>query len=60
MAKYQAFFQGRETTIEAEGLYSAKQKALAFFKPRKRDEGLVAVVLVEVDGQIVTHSPGEL
>ena len=43
---YEAFFNRQRTTIEAEGRYAAKQKAVAHFKPRKSQLGLVSVVLV--------------
>jgi hypothetical protein len=47
MAKFKAFFNGKTVDLEADSLYQAKQKALAHFKPRKKDEGLVAVVNAE-------------
>ena len=43
---YEAFFNRQRTTIEAEGRYAAKQKAVAHFKPRRSQEHMVSVVLV--------------
>jgi hypothetical protein len=47
MRTYQAFFNGRSEEIQADSLYAAKCKALEVFKPRKKDVGLVAVVLAD-------------
>lgn len=45
--KYKGYYQNRTVDIEAVGLWPAKQKAIAHFKPRKKDEHMVSVVLVE-------------
>lgn len=42
------FMTGDNITIEAESLWDAKQKAVAHFKPRKKDMGLVWVQLADV------------
>lgn len=59
MNGYIAYFRRKRIEIEAEDLAKAKIKALAEFKPSKRDEGLVAVVLAEKNGKQVIHNPAE-
>ena len=41
--------------FEAESLWAAKQKAVAKFKPAKKDAGYVWVALAEVDGEAVAQ-----
>lgn len=57
MNGYIAYFKRRRIEIEAETLLEAKQKALAEFKPNKRDATLVAVMLAEKNGKPVIHNP---
>jgi hypothetical protein len=52
---YVAFFGGKRHELYAESLWDAKQKAIAHFRPRKKQEHMVSVVLAEVDGEPVTH-----
>lgn len=59
MNGYIAYFRGKRIEIEAETLLQAKEKALAEFKPSKRDATLVAVVLAEKNGKQVIHNPAE-
>lgn len=55
---YVAGLNGRQVDIYATSLYAAKQAALAHFKPRKKDLGLVWVLLAEQpDGTQVVHTP---
>lgn len=54
---YAAFFKGRKAEIKATSLYEAKMKAIALFKPTKRDMGLLAVVLAAKNGENVTQFP---
>jgi hypothetical protein len=53
LCKYKAFFNNHTTIIEAEGLYPAKVAAIAHFKPRKKQEHMVSVVLIEHEGKPV-------
>lgn len=55
MNKYAAFYNGKESTIEAESLYQAKTKAVAHFKAPKSKQHMVSVMLAEKDGESVTH-----
>lgn len=55
MNGYVAFFNGKREEIYAETLYDAKQKAIAIFKPRKKQEHMVSVMLAEKDGEVVIH-----
>lgn len=48
MRTYIAFFKDKQITFEAAGLWPAKQYAVQYFKPSKRDAGLVSVVLADV------------
>jgi hypothetical protein len=57
---YKAFFNGKEVELYASGLYPAKVAAIAHFKPRKKQEHMVSVVLCErADDSVVTHSPAD-
>lgn len=61
MNLYIASFKGVKQTIEADSLYAAKLKALAIFKPSKKNEHLVWVVLVQLaNGETVVHSTASL
>jgi hypothetical protein len=51
---YIAFYNGKQTEIYADSLYEAKQKAVAFFKPRKSQAHMVHVELAELGGHQVT------
>lgn len=57
MLKYLAFYNGRQTEIEADSLLDAKTKAVAFFKAPKSKAHMVSVHLAEKDGQPVAHTP---
>jgi hypothetical protein len=60
MNKYQAGLNGRTIELEAASLWAAKQAAIEALKPRKKDAGLLWVILCEKDGEAVTHDPGAL
>ena len=45
--KYEAGLNGKRVEIEADSLWSAKEKAIAILKPKKKDMGLLWVVLAE-------------
>lgn len=57
MNGYIAFFQRKQVELYAESLYDAKLQAIAHFKVPKSKQGLLAVVLAEVDNKPVVHSP---
>ena len=57
MNGYKAFYNDKTTEVYAESLYAAKLKAIEYFKPRKSQQHMVSVVLCELDGKQVTHSP---
>lgn len=57
MNGYIAILNGKKIEVYAESLYAAKQKAIAELKPKKRDLGLLSVMLAEKDGETVTHPP---
>lgn len=46
--------------VYAETLSEAKAKVLDIIKPRKKDIGLVWVLLAEKDGQQICHDPAIL
>ncbi len=51
---YVAFYKDRQADVYANTLYEAKQRAVAYFKPGKK-EHLVSVMIAEKDGQPVVH-----
>jgi hypothetical protein len=56
--KFVAMYNGKETVVEADDLYKAKQKAIQYFKVRKSQEHRVYVMLAErEDGSEVVHVP---
>jgi hypothetical protein len=44
MNTYKAYYNYKETTLEASSLYQAKQKAIQFFKVPKSKANLIAIV----------------
>lgn len=46
--------------VYANNLAEAKQKIIDIVKPRKKDQGLVWVLLAEKDGEQVCHDPAIL
>lgn len=52
---YVCFFKNERHELYAKSLWDAKQKAIAFFKPKRKDEYMVSVLLAEKDGSPVTH-----
>jgi hypothetical protein len=57
MNGYVAIFKGKQIDIHADSLYLAKLKAIEEFKPSKKMESMVIVMLAEKDGKQVIHSP---
>ena len=54
---YIAFFNGQKIEIrDAASLYDAKRKAVIHFKPNKRQEHNVLVMLAEKDGEVVAQT----
>ena len=56
---YVCFFNEKRHELYARSLWDAKQQAVAFFKPKRKDEHMVSVLLAEIDGQTVTHVADE-
>ena len=44
---YVAFLRGQRIELYAQTLYAAKQRAIEYFRPKKRELGLLAVELAE-------------
>lgn len=57
---YIAMFKGKREEIYSDTLYHAKVEAIKRFKPPKKQEHMVVVMLAEKDGKPVIHSPCEL
>lgn len=61
MNTYAAFYDSRSTTIQAGSAYAAQLAAVAHFKPRRSQQHMVSVVLMERDnGSPVVHSTAGL
>jgi hypothetical protein len=54
MNKYECFWKGKSTTVEATTSYQAQQKAQSFFKAKRGYE--ITVMLAELNGQAYVHS----
>lgn len=54
---YVAFYNGKRLELYADTLLQAKEKAVQAFKAPKSKAHMVSVVLAEVDGKEVTHTP---
>jgi hypothetical protein len=59
MNGYKAFYNRKEIEVYADTLYGAKLKAIQIFKPKKKDEHNIAVVLCEKNGEQVVHVPAD-
>jgi len=60
MNKYKAFYNGRETEVDADTLFGAKEKAIQFFRPPKSKAHMVHVHLLSVGGREVVHSTASI
>lgn len=60
MNTYQAFYNHRQITVQAESSYAATLEAIEIFKPRKNQTHMVSVVLLSKDGEPVTHHTSSL
>lgn len=58
MNTYIAFYKNRQIEVTALTSYAAQQVAAKQFKARKSYE--VTVVIVESDGEVVTHSTASI
>ena len=56
MNKYLAFYNGNKVEIEANSLYEAKLTAIDKLKPKRKQEHMITVVLVEAAGRGVVHN----
>lgn len=54
MNTYQCFCNGKKVEVKADTTYAAQQEAAKLLKVRKAYQ--VSVILVEKDGEPVTHS----
>jgi len=57
MNGYVCFYGGKRIELHAESLLAAKKAAIKQFKPPRSREHLVTVVLAEVNGKPVIHTP---
>jgi hypothetical protein len=60
MNGYLCFYAGKRVELQAENVYSAQQKAVAYFQPPKSKRHMVHVHLCEKDGEQVTHSTSSI
>lgn len=57
---YVSHFKGQGAVVYARSLYEAKQRAVEYFKPKKKDMGLLAVNLHELgEGRTVVYEEAE-
>lgn len=60
MNTYNIYFQSRVLEVTAATLFEAKVKAIELLRPRKKQLGLISVVLVKVGDIVIEHSGAEL
>lgn len=60
MNGYVGGLNDQRVEVHADNLWDAKQKVIELVKPRKKDMGLVWVLLAEKDGEQVCHDPAIL
>lgn len=58
MNTYEAFYRGKQITVQAATSYEAQQRAAEELRAKKRWE--VTVILSEKDGEAVVHDPAIL
>ena len=56
MNGYICMFLGKSVEVMANDLWQAKQKAIQALNVPKSKQGLLSVVIAEVDGNQVTHN----
>lgn len=54
---YIGFYNCKRVELYAENQFAAREAALAFFRPPKSRNHMVHVVLAEIEGKPVVHSP---
>lgn len=57
MNGYIAFYNQRRIEIYAASLFEAKQLAVTQFKAPKSKQHMIAVMLAEIEGKPVVHTP---
>ncbi len=60
MNGYIAFYQGNQKEVFADSIWQAKQKAIAELSVPKKKQGLLSVVLAEVEGNQVIHNSSSI
>ena len=53
---YISIFNGKKIELYADSLYEAKKKAIRYFRPNKKQEHNVLVVLAEKNGEVVIQN----
>jgi hypothetical protein len=57
---YLSLFKGKTIVVFAPSLYSAKCRAMDYFKPAKKDAGLVAIELHSLNTEPANFIPNEV
>jgi hypothetical protein len=60
MNGYIAFYQGNQKEVFADSIWQAKQKAIAELSVPKKKQGLLSVVLAQVDNNQFTHNASSI
>ena len=58
--QYAATFKGRTIQVGADTSYAAQQKAASVLKVRPKQRYLISVMLLERDGEAVSHSTASI
>lgn len=57
MNGYKVFYNGDSIEVFAESSYAAQQTAVEYWRVKKNKRHMISVVLCEVDGEQITHTP---
>lgn len=60
MNGYICIFLGKRVEVIANDLWQAKQKAIQALKVPKSKQGLLSIVLAEVEGNQITHNASSI
>lgn len=60
MCGYVGFYNGKRVEVYASNMWRAKEKVIEQLRVPKSKQGLVSVVLAEVDGKQVIHSTASI
>ena len=60
MNGYICMFLGKRVEVMANDLWQAKQKAIQALKVPKSKQGLLSIVLAEVEGNQITHNASSI